>query len=97
MTIATPTTVDSTTYVKDVQDAVLTNIKKGQEAFLSVLTDWNQLISSHGQTLPSFPVSEFVKDLPTPRAIVANAFDFTGAVLASQRDFAEKVLASLEK
>jgi hypothetical protein len=69
--------------------------RKGQEYALDAIRTWAQTVQS---ALPeiSAPRIPYADRLPKPEAVLANAYDFAGQLLASQRHFAEELLKVTE-
>ena len=95
------------TFVSELQETFLATVKKGQEFALATLSQLGEFVAPKGSAFPAVPslpaipglpaIPDFVKELPKPETFVATAYEFTGAVLASQRDFADKFFANLPK
>jgi hypothetical protein len=82
-----------TTYLelsKTAQEQVLTTIKQGQEIALAGVELWASTVAPlvKGQHVP------VVFETPAPKDVVANSFGFAEQLLASQKAFAEKVVAT---
>ena len=82
-----------TTYLelsKAAQEQVLETIKQGQELALAGVELWASTVAplTKGQQLP------VALDSPAPKDVVANSFGFAEQLLASQKSFAEKVVAA---
>ncbi|MEP7225075.1 MAG: hypothetical protein ABI783_08975 [Actinomycetota bacterium] len=82
-----------TTYLelsKAAQEQVLTTIKQGQEIALTSVELWASTIAPlvKGQQVP------VVFETPAPKDVVANSFGFAEQLLASQKAFAERVVAA---
>jgi hypothetical protein len=80
---------------QDVQEQIMTTIRKSQEIALDALKTWVETVQSVTQSLPSIPsVSLPLADrLPNPHEVVARGYDFAEQVLTNQRKFADEVLA----
>ena len=72
---------------KAAQEQVLTTIKQGQELALAGVELWTSNIPKGG---PQAPVAF---DTPAAKDVVANSFGFAEQILASQKAFAEKIVA----
>ena len=76
---------------KTAQEQVLATIKQGQELALAGVELWASAaapIAKQGQQFtPSF-------ETPAPKEIVATSFGFAAELLASQKRFAEQVVAA---
>ena len=79
---------------QDIQDQILSTIRKSQELTLDALKTWVETVQSVTQSLPSIPsVSLPLADrLPNPHEVVARGYDFAEQFLTSQRKFADEVL-----
>ena len=82
-----------TTYVelsKAAQEQILATIEQGQELALAGVELWASTVAplAKGQQIP-VPF-----ETPSPKDVVANSFGFAEKLLASQKDFAEKVVAA---
>ena len=79
---------------QDIQDQILSTIRKSQELTLDALKTWVETVQSVTQSLPSIPsVSLPLADrLPNPHEVVARSYSFAEQVLTSQRKFADEVL-----
>ena len=70
---------------------VLNTISKSQAAVVDAIETWASAVQSIKPDLPQVNVP-FADKLPTPRDVVASAYDFAEQLLASQRKFAEDLL-----
>ena len=79
---------------QDIQDQILSTIRKSQEMTIDALKTWVETVQSVTQSLPSIPsVSLPLADrLPKPHEVVARGYDFAEQVLTSQRKFANEAL-----
>lgn len=82
-----------TTYLelsKAAQEQVLETIKQGQELALAGVELWASTVAplTKGAELP------VAFEAPAPKDVVASSFGFAEQLLASQKDFAEKVIAA---
>ena len=75
---------------KVAQEQILATIKQSQKLALSGVELWAKSIAplAKGQQLPD------TVDAPAPKDVVANSFGFAEQLLASQKAFAEKVVAA---
>lgn len=83
-----------TTYLelsKAAQDQVLETIKQGQELALGGVELWASTVAplAKGQQL-----AVALDAPPAPKDVVSNSFGFAEQLLASQKSFAEKVVAA---
>jgi len=81
------------TYVelsKTAQDQILAAIKQGQELALAGVELWAATVApvAKGQ---QFPIPF---ETPAPKDVVANSFGFAEQLLASQKTFADQVIAA---
>ena len=79
------------TATQDLQDEILTTVRKGQESVIDAIKTWVETVQSITPKVPAVDVP-FADKLPKPEEIVASAYDFAEQLLASQRRFAEEVL-----
>lgn len=80
-----------TTPVQDIQDMLISTVRKSQETVLDAIKTWTETVQSVTPKLPNVQVP-FSDLLPNPAEVVAGAYDFAEALLAGQRKFAEDVL-----
>ena len=76
---------------QDVQNEILTTVRKSQESVIDAIKTWVETVQSITPKLPAVDMS-FADKLPKPEEVVASAYDFAEQLLASQRRFAEEVL-----
>jgi hypothetical protein len=91
--MATKTT-DPTTLMTD---TFLAGLKQGQELAMSGLTAWADL-AGKAFTMPSFPGIESMPGLesvPAPKEFIEASFGFAEELLASQKEFAIKVVETM--
>jgi hypothetical protein len=74
---------------QEIQKEFLSAVRKGQETVLDAIRTWVETVQSVTPKLPTVPLAD---RLPKPEEVVASAYDFAEALLASQRTFAEDVL-----
>jgi hypothetical protein len=84
---------DTKTLNQELQGQVLDTIRKSQETVVEAMKNWADTVQALTPSLP-VPSMPFSDKLPKPADLVANAYDFAGQLLASQRKFAEDVLAA---
>jgi len=79
---------------QDVQEQVLSTIRKSQEMAIDALKTWVETVQSVTQSLPSIPSISLpgADRLPNPHEVVARGYDFAEQFLTSQRKFADEVL-----
>jgi hypothetical protein len=89
--MTTPKTVTT-----ELQNQILDTIRKSQETVVEAIKTWADTIQSVTPSLPipNVPSVPFADKLPKPGELVASAYDFAEQLLASQRKFAEDVLAA---
>jgi hypothetical protein len=76
-----------------VQDEILSTVRKSQAAVVEAIQTWAGAVQSITPSLPELNVP-FADKLPRPQDLVAGAYDFAEQLLASQRTFAEDVVAA---
>ena len=76
---------------QQVQDEVLSTIRKSQQTVIDAIKTWVETVQSITPKVPSMPVPGADK-LPKPEELVSSAYDFAEQLLAGQRRFAEEVL-----
>ena len=79
------------TPTQDIQDEILSTIRKSQETVIDAIKTWVETVQSITPKIPSVQVPGADK-LPKPQDVVASAYDFAEQLLASQRQFSEEVL-----
>jgi hypothetical protein len=77
---------------QDMQEQILTTIRKSQEIALDALKTWVETVQSLTPSIPSMSLP-LADRLPDPHEVVARGYDFVEQVLTSQRKFADEVLA----
>jgi hypothetical protein len=75
---------------KVTQEQILATIKQGQELALTGVELWASSLAP----LVKAGGTPTTADLPTPEALVSNSFGFAEKLLASQKTFAQKVVAA---
>jgi hypothetical protein len=73
---------------KAAQEQILAALKQTQEVALSGV----ELLVKNAQAFATAPALS--KDAPSPDQLVANSFGFAEKLLASQKEFAQKVVAA---
>jgi hypothetical protein len=79
---------------QEVQDQVLSAVRKGQQAALEAIRSVAGAVSSVVPKLPAAATritGPLADQLPTPEAVVARAYDLAGQALAEQRKLAAKL------
>ena len=79
------------TATQDLQDEILTTVRKGQESVIDAIKTWVETVQAITPKIPAVDVP-VAGQLPKPEEVVASAYDFAEQLLASQRRFAEEVL-----
>ena len=79
------------TATQDLQDEILTTVRKGQESVIDAIKTWVETVQAITPKIPAVDVP-FAGQLPKPEEVVASAYDFAEQLLASQRKFAEEVI-----
>ena len=79
---------------QDIQDQILSTIRKSQELTLDALKTWVETVQSVTQSLPSIPSVSLpgADRLPNPHEVVARGYDFAEQILTNQRKFTDEVL-----
>ena len=81
----------ASTPTQDLQDEILSTVRKSQESVIDAIKTWVETVQSITPKVPAVDMP-FGDKLPKPEEIVANAYDFAEQLLAGQRKFAEEVL-----
>jgi hypothetical protein len=81
----------ASTATQDLQDEILSTVRKGQESVVDAIRTWVETIQSMTPKVPAVDLP-FADQLPKPEEVVASAYDFAEQLLASQRRFAEEVI-----
>ena len=81
----------STTTPKELQDQILSMVRKGQEIALDAI---KTMVDSVQTITPKIPAVDlpFAEKLPKPHDVVASGYDFAEKLLSSQRKFADEVV-----
>ena len=94
----------SETTHEDLQEHVLSAVRKSQEVTLATVKKVVETLSAATAKLPANPFEGRFHDLPltaklhdlpalpAPGAVVSSAYDFAGRLLAEQRTFAEELV-----
>ena len=82
----------TSTTTQELQGEVLKTVRKGQEFVVDAIQAWADAVQAIKPPLPDVNVP-FAGKLPQPGDIVAGTYDFIEQLLATQRKFAEDVLA----
>lgn len=73
------------------QDQILTTVRQSQQAVVDAVAAWAKAVENVVPPLPAIPGAG---ELPTPEAVVDNAFDFASKLLDAQHEFARSVIAA---
>jgi hypothetical protein len=84
-------TADPTTVFTD---AFIAGVKQTQELAYSGLTAWVEL-AGKGFTMPELETLPFVDSMPSAKDLVETSFAFAEELLATQKDFAIKVIGTI--
>ena len=79
------------TATQDLQNEILSTVRKSQESVVDAIRTWVETIQSMTPKIPAVDLP-FADQLPKPEEVVASAYDFAEQLLASQRRFAEEVI-----
>ena len=79
------------TATQDLQNEILSTVRKSQESVVDAIKTWVETIQSLTPKVPAVDLP-FADKLPKPEEVVASAYDFAEQLLASQRRFAEEVI-----
>ena len=79
------------TTTQDLQNQVLTTIRKGQEITLDALKTWVETVQSITPSIPSVSLP-LADRLPKPHEVVARGYEFAEQIISNQRKFADEVL-----
>jgi hypothetical protein len=72
-------------------DAVIAGVKQSQEVAFSGISLWMDF-AGKAFSLPELESVPFVDQLPDPKAVVESSFSFAEELIATQKDFALKVV-----
>ena len=72
-------------------DAVIAGVKQSQEVAFSGISLWMDF-AGKAFTLPELESVPFVEQLPNPKTVVESSFSFAEELIATQKDFALKVV-----
>jgi hypothetical protein len=79
------------TVTQDVQEQILSTVRKSQEIALEALKTWVETVQSVTAKIPSVEIP-FADQLPKPHDVVTSSYKFAEQVLSNQKKFADKVL-----
>ena len=84
-------TSTSTSTQKELQDQILSMIRKGQEIALDAIKTMVDTVQTITPKIPAVDLP-FAEKLPRPHDVVAGGYDFAEKLLTSQRKFADEVV-----
>jgi hemoglobin-like flavoprotein len=76
---------------KAAQEQTLAAIRQSQALALEAVNAWAKAYEKTAAQLPAIPA---IPGVPTIEEVVASSFDFAGELLATQRKFAEDLVAA---
>jgi hypothetical protein len=82
----------ATTTTQELQGEILKTVRKSQEFVVDAIQAWADAVQAIKPPLPDVNIP-FTDKLPQPSEFVAGTYDFIEQLLATQRKFAEDVLA----
>src|SRR5437867_12869802 len=74
---------------RSAQDQFLATVRQSQQAVVDAVAAWAQAVKEITPAPPPVPGGG---ELPKPREVIDNAFDFAQKLLDAQRDFAQNVI-----
>jgi hypothetical protein len=80
------------TTTQELQGEILKTVRKSQEFVVDAIQAWADAVQAIKPPMPDVNIP-FTDKLPQPGDVVAGTYDFFEQLLASQRKFAEDVLA----
>ncbi len=83
---------DVSSITRSAQDQILAAITTTQAAIIDGVRTMSSTMASALPAVPKLPAVPGADKLPTPADAVELGFDFAARLLASQRDFAERLL-----
>ena len=81
----------ASTMPQDMQEQILSMIRKSQEIALDALKTWVETVQSVTPKIPSVSLP-LADRLPKPHEVVASGYKFAEQVLGDQKKFADEVL-----
>ena len=81
----------STSTQKELQDQILSMVRKGQEIALDAIKTMVDTVQTITPKIPAVDLP-FAEKLPKPHDVVAGGYDFAEKLLTSQRKFADEVV-----
>jgi hypothetical protein len=84
-----------------VQEQALETVRMTQDAVIEAVTAWSETASKLAAQLPDFVTdykapdfADFTKQFPTAADVIDSNFDFAQRILATQREFAQRIAAA---
>jgi hypothetical protein len=87
------TTLDPIALLSDAQETALANLKKAQDTALHAVKVVTDAVRPAVDALPAVP--DFVEKLPKPAALVSTVGDFAEKLIATQREYVERLLGAV--
>ena len=81
----------STSTQKELQDQILSMVRKSQEIALDAIKTMVDTVATITPKIPAVDLP-FAEKLPRPHDVVAGGYDFAEKLLTSQRKFADEVV-----
>jgi len=81
----------STSTQKELQDQILSMVRKGQEIALDAIKTMVDTVQTITPKIPAVDLP-FADKLPKPHDVVAGGYDFAEKLLTNQRKFADEVV-----
>jgi 3-methyladenine DNA glycosylase AlkC len=78
-----------------VQGQVLEAIKRSQDATLKVVSTWSENVAKVTTHLPEIPKIPLIDELPKPRELSDQFFEFAQELMTSQQEFVKKLFDAL--
>jgi 3-methyladenine DNA glycosylase AlkC len=78
-----------------VQGQVLEAIKRSQDATLKIVSAWSENVAKVTTHLPAMPKIPLVDELPKPRELSDQYFEFAQELMTSQQEFVKKLFDAL--
>ncbi len=79
-------------YTRAAQERTLDALRQSQSAVVEAVGTWAKAVEKVAPQVPALPA---VEGLPTLEELIATSFDFTGQVLAAQREFANQLVGAM--
>jgi hypothetical protein len=78
-------------YTRAAQERTIEALRQSQAAVVEAVGTWAKAVEKVAPQLPAVPV---VEGLPTVDELIETSFNFTGQVLAAQREFAHNLVSA---